>query len=493
MAINLDVAEAQTRENRLGSITGYCGSIKDVSKKLGCGNLCNGERCFNQGTLCNAGCAQGTVSGIIDAVQVNHAPIGCTAGAIGSNSVYKAMIREQGIDERNIVFVSTNMNEQDTIFGATQKLKDTVIKTYERYKPKAIFVSTSCVSGVIGEDITSTVDELMEELPIPVIPVFCEGFKTKIWASGFDAAFHAILTGIVKPPEKKTNVVNFINFFGSERKKITEIFAKFGVEPLFIPRGVTVERLSKISESIATVSICGTLGTYLGNGLEEQYGVPYVRTLHPHGIAGYEDWIRGLGKAIGKEQEVEEYIVKERLRIAPELEEVKRKLKGLKAVIGMGPGFTLNYIRVLDELGIKVLWASAWHLDPAYDHGKEAAEYQYLTENLSEDVPFSVSDQQNYEVMNILQTLKPDIYLSRHPGTTVWAMKQGTASIFVGDEYTAFGYDGLINFAYQILDTVTNRSLANSLRDHAKLPYTDWWLKQNHSIFLKTEEEKVNA
>jgi hypothetical protein len=29
-----------------------------------------------------------------------------------------------------------------------------------------------------------------DEIPIPVAPVFCEGFKTKIWASGFDAAYH---------------------------------------------------------------------------------------------------------------------------------------------------------------------------------------------------------------------------------------------------------------------------------------------------------------
>ena len=57
--------------------------------------------------------------------------------------------------------------------------------------------------------------------------------------------------------------------------------------------------------SIATVSICGTLGTYLGNGLEKQYGVPYVQTLRPHGITGFEEWLRGIGKVIGKETDVE--------------------------------------------------------------------------------------------------------------------------------------------------------------------------------------------
>jgi len=155
-------------------------------------------------------------------------------------------------------------------------------------------------------------------------------------------AWHALLTGIVKPPQKKTNVINFINFFGSEKRQITELFAKFGVEPLFLPAGTTVDQLSRMSESIATVSICGTLGTYLGNGLEKQYGVPYVQTLRPHGITGFEEWLRGIGKVIGKETDVENYIAQERARVLPELEKVKQKLHGIKAVVGMGPATLLT-------------------------------------------------------------------------------------------------------------------------------------------------------
>jgi nitrogenase molybdenum-iron protein alpha chain len=296
------------------------------------------------------------------------------------------------------------------------------------------------------------------------------------------------LTGIVKPPQKKTNVINFINFFGSEKRQITELFAKFGVVPLFLPAGTTVEQLSGLSEAVATVSICGTLGTYLGNGLEKQYSVPYVQTLRPHGITGFEDWLRGIGKVINKETEVENYLAQERAQVLPELEKVKLQLKGIKAVVGMGPGYTFNFIRVLQELGIEVVWASAWHFDPKYDKGLIVEDLDYLVKNIQADIPFSVSDQQNFELMNVLNTLKPDIYFSRHQGTTVWALKQGTASVCVMDEYTAFGYGGTLNFAYMILDAVTNRSLANSISQRTRLPYTDWWFKQPHSTFLKDVE-----
>ncbi len=484
MVVNLKVSEAPIREHRLGSISGYSGTLQEVVGLSGCGGLSNKERCFNQSSLCNAACAQGMVSGIIDTALVNHGPVGCTVDAIGANIARKYTAKILGFEERNAHFVGTDMNEQDTIFGATKKLREIVLETYRRYKPAAIFVSTSCVSGVIGEDIKSVIRELQEEIPVPITPIFCEGFKTKIWATGFDMAFHAILTGIVQPPKEKNNIVNFINFFGSEKKQITQLFARLNVEPLFLPNGATIEQLSKLSESVATVSICGTLGTYLGNGLQEEYGVPYVQSLRPHGISGFDEWLRTLGGVLGKEEEVELYLEEERVRVLPELNKVKERLKGLRAVVGMGPGYTFNFIRVLQELGLEIVWASAWHLDPGYDGGQTVEELAYLASIETGDIPLSVSDQQNYELMNILQTLKPDIYFSRHSGTTVWALKQGTASVCVMDEYTSFGYGGTLDFAYMILDAVTNRSLANSLSKRTKLPYTEWWYKQHPNTFL---------
>lgn len=77
-----------------------------------------------------------------------------------------------------------------------------------------------------------------------------------------------------------------INFNGSARDYITEILSKFGLIPQFVVPFATIEQISRMSEAAATISICGTLGGYLGNGLEQQYGVPYVKSIQPYGIAG---------------------------------------------------------------------------------------------------------------------------------------------------------------------------------------------------------------
>ncbi len=492
MAINLNVSSVGTRENRLGSITGYSGDLYDLVQQSRCGSLQNRERCFSQSSTCLSGCALGQLSGIRNVAVINHAPSGCTATAAGSIVLNQQLAAKIGVTN-DTVFLGTDMNEKDTVFGATETLREIIRKTNDNYHPEAIFVATSCVTGIIGEDVDSIVEELKEEISVPIVAVHCEGFKSRIWASGFDISDHAVLQSIVKPPKEKRQQINFKNFFESERVQISEIFAEFGVRVQFLYQNSSVEELEHISESLATVCICGTLGTYLGNALEQLYGVPYIRTINPLGIAGFEAWLREIGKTIEKSEEVERYIERERAIYLPQIEELKKELKGLRAVIGMGPGYTYEVSRVLQELDMEVVWAAAWHYDGKYDNDTVPPALDYLAKSSPSNIKLSVADQQNFEVLNILNEYKPDIYFSRHPGTTVWAIKQGIAALYVADEYFIFGYKGTLNFAKSVLDTVRNRSFEKNLAARVKLPYTDWWYQQKNSTMFKGQGAETST
>lgn len=483
MAINLESSNVATRENRIGSITGYIGSLSDLANQSNCGTLKGCSRCFSQSSTCLSGCALSQLAAIRDIAVIHHGPSGCSVAGAGSYYMDKVMAKKRGVTN-DTVYVGTDMNEKDTIFGSADSLRSIILEVNRRYSPKAIFVSSSCATGIIGEDIDSVVDDVKAEIDVPVVAVHCEGFKSRIWATGFDISDHAVLSAIVKPPKEKRNTINFKNFFESARPEIIEIFKNFDLEPIFLYCNSTVEELEHISESVATTCICGTLGNYLGNGLEEKYGVPYIRTINPLGIAGFETWLREIGRVTDKTEAVEKYIAEQRAIYIPQIEEVKKELKGLKAVLGMGPGYTFEVSRVLDELGIEVVWALAWHYDKKYENGDVPPSMEYLLEH---DVDFeaSVADQQNYEVMNILNKYKPDLYLSRHPGSTVWAIKNGTPAVYVADEYMIFGYKHTLEFAHAILDSIHNRSFEKNLARRVKLPYTDWWYKQNVDKFLE--------
>jgi nitrogenase molybdenum-iron protein alpha chain len=188
--------------------------------------------------------------------------------------------------------------------------------------------------------------------------------------------------------------------------------------------------------------------------------------------------LRGLGKIVGKEAEVEAYLSEAQEKYEPQLEALRAKLKGRTVVLGMGPGFAHDYVRVLTaELGMEVLWATSWHFDQKHDHGSSPASARYLQEK-GIDVPTSVCDLQGFEMMNLLNKLRPDIYVSRHGGTAGWAAKIGIPSIMVADEYSIFGYRGTVTFGQRIVDTLSNRSRERNMANWLKLPYTDWWFKQ---------------
>lgn len=483
MALNLESSNVATRENRIGSITGYIGTLSDLAEQSGCGTLKGCSRCFSQSSTCLSSCALGQLSAIRDVAIIHHGPAGCSVASAGAYYLDKVMAKKRGVTN-NTVYVGTDMNEKDTIFGSADALRRIILEVNKRYSPKAIFVTSSCATGIIGEDIDSVVDDVKDEIDVPIVAVHCEGFKSRIWATGFDISDHAVLSSIVQPPKQKRNTINFKNFYESARPEIIEIFKNFDLEPIFLYCNSTVEELSHISESLATTCICGTLGNYLGNGLEEKYGVPYIRTINPLGITGFETWLREIGKVTQRSEAVEKYIAEQRAIYVPQIEEIKKELKGLKAVLGMGPGYTFEVSRVLNELGIEVVWALAWHYDKKYENGDVPPSMEYLLEN-GVDFEASVADQQNYEVMNILNKYQPDLYLSRHPGSTVWAIKNGTPAVYVADEYMIFGYKHTLEFAQSILDSIHNRSFEKNLARRVKLPYTEWWYKQNVDAFLE--------
>ncbi|GAB6390747.1 MAG: nitrogenase molybdenum-iron protein alpha chain [Treponematales bacterium] len=478
------------REARLGSITGYHGTLSDLVRRSCTGALKNRDRCFSQSSMCLSMCAIGQLQGIRDVAIVYHAPSGCCNGAAAKLILDQISARAGRVN--NTVLIGTDLNEHDTVFGSGESLKEITRKTYADYRPNAIFIASSCVTGIIGEDIDAIAAELAEELPVPVEPVHCEGFKSRIWASGFDIADHAVLRALVKPPRKdlpkeKRNVIVFKNFFESHRNYITGIFKQFGMETQFIYLNSTTEELSRLSEAAAMVCVCGTLGTYLGNALEKQYGVPYVRTINFCGAAGFEAWMREIGRKTGKEAEIEAYLAKERAAYLPKIEALKKELRGLRAVVGMGPGYTYEVSRVLQELGMEVVWAAAWHYDYQYDNGGVPPALTHLRATSPNDIGLSVADMQNYEILSIINKYKPDIYFSRHPGSTVWAIKQGVAAYYVADEYTMFGYRNTYHFAQGVLDTIRNRSFEKNLAARIKLPYTEWWYKQNNDAMLLSE------
>jgi nitrogenase molybdenum-iron protein alpha chain len=484
--INLKASEVQTREARLGSITGFAGTAGELVGCARAGKLKESERSFSQCMGCSSGNAFCQLAMIQDAIVINHAPVGCAGDFFTFNFVYRVGQMERDLSPIIGRYFSTNIEEQDTIFGATQKLADTIRKAYERVGPNAIFITTSCASGIIGDDVEGVANDLSEELGIPVIACFCEGFKSKIWTTGFDAAYHSIVRKLVKPPVKKSNKVNIINFWG--RKIFDELLNPLGYEADYIVPFSTVAQLEHISEAAATIQVCSTLGTYIGAALEQVYGVPEIKSPPAYGIAGTDRWMREIGKVLDRQEAIEKVIAKEHERVLPELEKYREKLQGKTAYLTAGAAHGHALIALLKELGMTVQGAAIFHHDPIYDNGDVVSDALAHAVNTYGDIPnYNVCNKQAYELVNILNKVKPDIMIARHGGMTMWGAKLGIPTLLIGDEQLSFGYQGVLNYAERILESLDNKEFVINLAKHSTMPYTKWWLEQDPFSFLRSD------
>lgn len=95
MAFNLENSNVATRENRIGSITGYIGSLNDLAKQSECGTLKGCSRCFSQSSTCLSGCTLGQLSAIRDVAVIHHGPSGCSAASAGSYYLDKVMAKKK--------------------------------------------------------------------------------------------------------------------------------------------------------------------------------------------------------------------------------------------------------------------------------------------------------------------------------------------------------------------------------------------------------------
>ncbi len=480
--INIDLPEVTIREVRLGSVTNFTGTAKELLELSECGSLKDKGRAFSQSTGCSSLNAFCQLSGIRGVVVINHAPIGCAGDFQSFDFVHRTSLEGFGIHDYNGRFYSTDLLEKNTIFGGIEKLKTAAREIFEREKPKAIFITTSCASGIIGDDVGAAANELSREFGIPVSPCICEGFRSKLWTSGFDAAFHSVLKSIVKPPRKRSNKVNIINFWGS--RIFDDLLNELGYEAQYIVPYATYEELEYISEAAATIQICSTLGSYLGAALEQLYGVPEVKYAPAFGIEGTDRWMRELGRVLDREEQVEKIIERRHREIAPKLEEYRSKLSGKKAYVAAGAAFGHALSALIQDLGMTLVGASVYHHDAFYDNHDKDSDALANTVKTFGDIPnYRVCNKQLFEIVNVLYNLDVDILIARHPGIVVWGAKLGLPTFIMDDEQFAFGYQGILNYAEKILETLDTIEFTKNLQKHSRMPYTKWWLTQPVDTF----------
>jgi nitrogenase molybdenum-iron protein alpha chain len=483
MGSALSTTEVEIRDRRLKSILSFQGKaseLQEYSKQL---KKPDKARCFTQCSDCAQMCAATVCQNVRGAACVSHAPIGCFATTPGIDEGIKACAENRGVAPFHSQVICSNIGEKDTIYGGLNKLREAVLEANRRFSPSAIFIQSSCAAGIVGDDIESLADEMNDELGIPIVPVFCEGFKSKFWSSGFDAAYHGLLRKVVQAPAKKQpDLVNIFNFLGSD--SFTPILAKLGLRPNYLVPMADVETIRTMTEAACSTHICETLGTYITDVLEKEYDVPKVHAPAPYGIAWTDAWYRELARLTGKTDIVEDMIASEHERIKDELAELKEQLAGKKVYIYAGDSYAHNIASLMHDLGIEICGMTTLHHDMRTD-GEDAdhSTLQEMIDVVGDVENFTVCNKQPYELVKLIKKANPDFMIVRHMNMTITGGKMGIPSISEGEINISAGYDGILIMGKRILELLKARKILGTLAEYSEFPYTDWWLEQEEDYF----------
>jgi nitrogenase molybdenum-iron protein alpha chain len=422
-----------------------------------------------------------TLLTISDSVLIVHAPVGCTGCASFMNTSYIKGQTLRGVNNpKNARWTATNLDEKDIIHGGEEKLKNVIIQMERRHSPKLIFVLTSCASAIIGDDVDSIVSQIQPTINARLIPIHCEGFKTKVTATGYDVCYKAILDHILeKPNEKEPDLVNILNPFSFNKKdqnELARLLSELGLKSNFVPCYSSIEGLKSIAKASVSTSVCQVHAEYFVGALKDKYGIPYTKHVMPLGIENTDNWILEIAAILNKEKEAKILIEKEHQRIKSEVDELKSILKGKKVFISGGPARTVTIAALADELGFEVVGLHAFHYDEIISDNIKS-----LTEKLG-DFVFDVANMQPFEQANLIERLKPDIFI----GNGTWVPKQGIPSAFLIDQLgNSLGYEGVLAIGRKLTNALENPGFAIKLSQHAKLPYRNEWFNQNPFKYLK--------
>lgn len=385
---------------------------------------------------------------ITDAYHIIHGPIGCSS--------YTWDIRGSLTSGEDIYRNSfcTDLRETDIIFGGAEKLTKAIEELAEAQKPKLIFVYSTCIVGVIGDDVDAVCRNMSEKYKIPVIPVKSPGFSGNK-STGYRMACDAIMQLLL--PHKSEKKIQGINILGDynlagEMWIIKNYLKKIGIPVVASFTGdANIDEMIQSTSASLNVVQCAGSSTYLANRMEEEFGIPYIKVSF-FGIEDTTNSLLRIAEALGNEEarrKALEFCTAEAEKLDGFLEKYRRNLEGKKAAIYVGGGFkAISLIRQFEVVGMKTVLVGT-------QTGKKE-DYEIIESLVDEDT-IILDDANPAELEAFMKAKGADILVGGVKERPL-AYKLGIAFCDHNHErkHALAGFEGVYNFTKEINESINS-------------------------------------
>lgn len=406
---------------------------------------------------CSFDGAQIALLPIADVAHIVHGSIACAGSSWdnrGTRTTGPALYR---------IGMTTDLSEQDVIMGRGEKrLFHAIKQAIDSYSPAAVFVYSTCIAAMIGDDLDAVCKAAAEHWGVPVVPVDCAGFYgTKNLGNriaGEAMSRHVIGTRepdavpvSAQRPGIRVHDVSLIGEYNiaGEFWHVAPLFDELGLRIIASLSGDSrFSEIQTMHRAEASMVVCAKALLNVARKVKEGWGVPFFEGSF-YGIADTSQALRDFARLLGDDDlsaRTEALIAREEAKINDELDPWRARLRGKRALLYTGGVKSWSVVSALQDLGMEVV---------ATGTKKSTGEDKARIRELMGDDARMIDDGSPKVLLSTYHDYRADILIAG--GRNLYtALKARIPFLDINQEreFGYAGYTGMIELARQLALTI---------------------------------------
>ncbi len=310
--------------------------------------------------------AASTAVHLTDALVIAHSPRSCAfytwqnISSPGRKNLFnRGILLPSAISPH---FECSDMDHASAVFGGLDKLRSQVKAALER-KPGAVIVISSCVSGIIGDDIRSL--EALSTAETPVIAIPADGDISGDYAGGIRDCLHILANKLIdRSAPREKDCVNLVGelaiSYNNEPniRALRQLLAGLGLRLncRFLGDAETDQLRGFLKAPLNILDSESADNLELRDFLEREFGCRFLPGHLPVGMEATAAWVRELGAFFGCPERAEKLIEGEKASCEEAAAALRPVLAGKTLALT-----TINddmdwILRAAENAGMRVAW-----------------------------------------------------------------------------------------------------------------------------------------
>lgn len=390
---------------------------------------------------------------ITDVAHLVHGPIACEGSSWDNRGALSSgpLLYRTGF--------TTDMAENDIVFGGEKRLFRAIREIKEKYDPPAVFVYQTCVPAMIGDDIDAVCRAAAEKFGLPCIPIHSPGFVGPK-NLGNKLAGEALLKHVIGTIEPDVTTPYDINIIGEynlagELWQVKPLLDELGIRILSCISGdARYREVAWSHRARAAMMVCSKAMINVARKMEERYGIPFFEGSF-YGIGDTSDSLREIARLLivrGADPELmtrtEAVIAREEAKAWAGIALYRARLAGKRVLLITGGVKSWSVVAALQEAGMEIVGTSV---------KKSTEEDKERIKEIMGDDAHMIDDLTPREMYRMLKAAEADIMLSGGRSQFV-ALKAAMPWMDINQErHVGFaGYHGMVAMLAEIDRTVSN-------------------------------------